>query len=140
MSKLKCLQKWGQNLKKPPQESKTTRLKLNDLVTLERGHLSWFRYPTHNIGTYLGRGDLTFIQGPAVVRMSRIRDFYVLIMLYMLHVTCFSDFISNSCWYVLAWFSTQHLPSLHNAACCVSNFGVLELQQKYNSYYSSILT
>ena len=38
------------------QESKTTRLKLNDLVTLERGHLSWFRYPTHNIGTYLGRG------------------------------------------------------------------------------------
>ena len=33
-------------------------MKLNDLVTLERGHLSWFRYPTHNIGTYLGRGAL----------------------------------------------------------------------------------
>ena len=32
-------------------------MKLNDLVTLERGHLSWFRYPTHNIGTYLGRGE-----------------------------------------------------------------------------------
>ena len=31
-------------------------MKLNDLVTLERGHLSWFRYPTHNIGTYLRRG------------------------------------------------------------------------------------
>ena len=31
-------------------------MELNDLVTLERGHLSWFRYPTHNIGTYLGRG------------------------------------------------------------------------------------
>ena len=31
-------------------------MKLNDLVTLGRGHLSWFRYPTHNIGTYLGRG------------------------------------------------------------------------------------
>ena len=29
---------------------------LNILVTLERGHLSWFWYPTHNIGTYLGRG------------------------------------------------------------------------------------
>ena len=26
------------------------------MVTLERGNLSWFRYPTHNIGTYLGRG------------------------------------------------------------------------------------
>ena len=31
-------------------------MKLSDLVTLERGHSSWFRYPTHNIGTYLGRG------------------------------------------------------------------------------------
>ena len=29
---------------------------LNHLVTLERGHLSWFWYPTHDIGTYLGRG------------------------------------------------------------------------------------
>jgi len=26
------------------------------LVTLERGHLSWFWYPTHDIVTYLGRG------------------------------------------------------------------------------------
>ena len=33
-------------------------MELNDLVTLERGYLSWFRYPTHNIGTYLGRGAL----------------------------------------------------------------------------------
>ena len=33
----------------------------------------------------------------------------------------------------------QHLPSLHNAACCVSNSGVLESQQKYNSYNSFIL-
>ena len=32
-------------------------MKLNDLVTLERGHLSWFWYPTHNIWTDLGRGD-----------------------------------------------------------------------------------
>ena len=31
-------------------------MKLNHLVTLERGRLSWFRYPTHDIGTYLGRG------------------------------------------------------------------------------------
>ena len=31
-------------------------MELNVLVTLERGHLNWFRYPTHNIGTYLGRG------------------------------------------------------------------------------------
>ena len=28
------------------------------MVTLKRGHLSWFWYPTHNIGTYLGRGAL----------------------------------------------------------------------------------
>ena len=42
-------------------------MELNDLVTLERGHLSWFRYPTHNIGTYLGRG----VQG-AVVEGRRI--------------------------------------------------------------------
>ena len=46
------------------------------------------------------------------------------------------EMIVNSCWYVLAWFSIQHLPSLHNAACSVSNFGVLKLQQKYNSYNS----
>ena len=56
MSIWKCPQKWGQNLKKPPKEFKIAREKLNHLVTLERGHLSWFRYPTHNIGTYLGRG------------------------------------------------------------------------------------
>ena len=31
-------------------------MELNDLVTLERRHLSWFWYPTHNIETYLGRG------------------------------------------------------------------------------------
>ena len=44
----------------------------------------------------------------------------------------------NSCWYILAWFSVQHMPSLHNAACCVSNFGVLESQQKFNCYNSFI--
>ena len=25
------------------------------------GHLSWFRYPTHYIGTYLGRGVMVLI-------------------------------------------------------------------------------
>ena len=35
-----------------------------------------------------------FFQGPAVVRMSKIGDFCELNMLYMLHVTCFSDFNS----------------------------------------------
>ena len=29
---------------------------MNDLLTLKRGRLSWLRYPTHTIGTYLGRG------------------------------------------------------------------------------------
>ena len=58
MSIWKCPQKWGQNLKKGPWEFKIARVKLNHLVTLERGHLSWFRYPTHDIGTYLGRGAI----------------------------------------------------------------------------------
>ena len=31
-------------------------MKPKDLVTLERGHLSLFRYPTQGNGTYLGRG------------------------------------------------------------------------------------
>ena len=33
-------------------------MKLKDLVTHERGRLNLFRYPTHDIGTYLGRGVL----------------------------------------------------------------------------------
>ena len=33
-------------------------MKPKDSVTLERGHLSLFRYPTRGIGTYLGRGAL----------------------------------------------------------------------------------
>ena len=32
-------------------------MKPKDSVTLERGHLSLFRYPTRGNGTYLGRGD-----------------------------------------------------------------------------------
>ena len=31
-------------------------MKPKDSVTLERGHLSLFRYPTRGKGTYLGRG------------------------------------------------------------------------------------
>ena len=31
-------------------------MKPKDSVTLERGHLSLFRYPTRGNGTYLGRG------------------------------------------------------------------------------------
>ena len=38
-----------------------------DLVTLERGHLSLFRYPTRGNGTYLGRGEL----GVTRLRQSR---------------------------------------------------------------------
>ena len=48
-------------------------MKLNDLVTLERGHLSWFRYPTHNIGTYLGRG----VYGGGVILMVAIVTFMI---------------------------------------------------------------
>ena len=36
-------------------------VKLKDLVTHERGRLNLFRYPTHDIGTYLGRGALDVI-------------------------------------------------------------------------------
>ena len=45
-------------------------MQLNDLVTLERGRLSWFRYSTHNIGTYLGRGVKGNIMCNHVVLMS----------------------------------------------------------------------
>ena len=57
MSKWKCPQKWGQNLKKLPSQTKSARVKPKDSVTLERGHLSLFRYPTRGNGTYLGRGE-----------------------------------------------------------------------------------
>ena len=59
MSKWKCPQKWGQNLKKLPSQTKLARVKPKDSVTLERGHLSLFRYPTRGIGTYLGRGGIS---------------------------------------------------------------------------------
>ena len=49
--------KWGQNLKKLPSQTKSARVKPKDLVTLESGHLSLFRYPTRGNGTYLGRGE-----------------------------------------------------------------------------------
>ena len=38
----KCPQKWGQNLKKLPSQTKSARVKPKDSVTLERGHLSLF--------------------------------------------------------------------------------------------------
>ena len=37
-------------------------MKLKDLVTHERGRLNLFRYPTHDIGTYLGRGVFVCIK------------------------------------------------------------------------------
>ena len=36
-------------------------MKPKDSVTLERGHLSLFRYPTRGNGTYLGRGVMVQI-------------------------------------------------------------------------------
>ena len=33
-------------------------MKLKDFVTHERRRLNLFRYPTHDIETYLGRGDI----------------------------------------------------------------------------------
>ena len=53
---MKMSPKMGSKSQKAPIGIKTTRVKLNDCVRLERGHLSWFRYPTHNFGTYLVRG------------------------------------------------------------------------------------
>jgi len=47
-------------------------VKLNDLVTLERGHLSWFRYPTHNIGTYLGRGANRLLPVALMQKLSKV--------------------------------------------------------------------
>ena len=52
----KCPLKCSEYLKKPPNQTKSARVKPKDSVTLERGHLSLFRYPTRGIGTYLGRG------------------------------------------------------------------------------------
>ena len=52
----KCPPKSSENLKKPPNQTKSARVKPKDLVTLKRGHLNLFRYPTWGIGTYLGRG------------------------------------------------------------------------------------
>ena len=46
-------------------------MKLNHLVTLERGHLSWFWYPTHGIGTYLGRGVVPRTRGTHGTRGTR---------------------------------------------------------------------
>ena len=57
---MKMSPKMGSKSQKAPIGIKTTRVKLNDCVRLERGHLSWFRYPTHKIGTYLGRGVTSF--------------------------------------------------------------------------------
>ena len=37
------------------------------MITLERGRLSWFRYPTHNVGTYLGRGALGLIFAKEII-------------------------------------------------------------------------
>ena len=51
---------------------------LNDLVTLKRGRLSWFRYPTHNIGTYLGRGVMVLI-----VRMVVMVVMVMIVMVFM---------------------------------------------------------
>ena len=53
----KCPKQLGKNLKKGPYESKIAHAhaRMNDLITLKRGRLNWFRYPTHTIGTYLGR-------------------------------------------------------------------------------------
>ena len=45
-------------------------MKPKDSVTLERGHLSLFRYPTRGIGTYLGRGaprDKVQIHNPTFI-------------------------------------------------------------------------
>ena len=44
-------------------------MKLIDLVTLKRGHLNWFRYPTHNIGTYLGRGVMMVVEAALVTSL-----------------------------------------------------------------------
>ena len=55
----KCPLKSSENLKKPPNQTKSARVKPKDLVTLERGRLKLFRYPTWGIGIYLGRGGLT---------------------------------------------------------------------------------
>ena len=52
----KCPLKCSEYLKKPPSQTKSARVKPKDSVTLERGHLSLFRYPTRGNGTYLGRG------------------------------------------------------------------------------------
>ena len=53
---MKMSPKWGQNLKKPPSQTKSARVKPKGSVTLEKGHLGLFRYPTRDNGTYLGRG------------------------------------------------------------------------------------
>ena len=52
----KCPLKSSENLKKPPNQTKSARVKPKDLVTLEQGRLKLFRYPTWGIGIYLGRG------------------------------------------------------------------------------------
>ena len=46
----------GENLKKGSSQTKLARVKLKDLESHERKRLNLFRYPTHDIGAYLGRG------------------------------------------------------------------------------------
>ena len=57
----KCPLKSNENLKKPPNQTKSARVKPKDLVTLKRGRLNLFRYPTWGIGTYLGRGVVSYL-------------------------------------------------------------------------------
>ena len=52
----KCPTKLGKNLKKGSSQTKSAREKSNVLVTLEQGCLNWFRYPTHDFGSEIGRG------------------------------------------------------------------------------------
>ena len=80
--------------------------------------------------------NFTFPENQALEKGERTHSYILFIFVYRWQLC---DMFVNSCWCVLAWFSVQHMPSLHNAACCVSNFGVLESQQKYNSYNSFIL-
>ena len=47
--------------KRAHRNPKPLAISIDDFLTLERGHLSWFCYPTHSSGTYLGRGVLGLI-------------------------------------------------------------------------------
>ena len=80
--------------------------------------------------------NFTFPENQALEKGERTHSYILFIFVYRWQLC---DIFVNSYLCVLAWFSVQHLSSLHNAACCVSNSGVLESQQKYNSYNSFIL-